>query len=123
MAGPASNFDGEIKKAMKGTNNMRGGGSAVAGPQQGKGSSTNNSPSPKAAQSSNKQNEWNQPPGPQGKDGMGPDNGGSVNGDTHAQMIAAGHAHMQAIHRHITAISSAAGGGGDGGVNQGTVIK
>lgn len=119
MAGPASNFDGEIKKAMKGNNNARGGGSAVAGPQQDKNSSTNAAPSPKPPASSNKQNEWNQSSGPVGQDGIS----GGVNGDTHARMIAAGQAHMQAIHDHISAISSGKGAGGDSPVNQGTSQK
>lgn len=113
MAGPASNFDGEIKKAMKGNNNARGGGSAVAGPQQDKGSSTNAAPSPKTPAASNKQNEWNQSSGPTSE-------GGAANGDTAAAMHAAGQAHMQAIHNHIQAISSGSGGGGLAPVNAGT---
>lgn len=113
MAGPASNFDNEIKKGMKGGNNSGKGGGAVAGDQQpGKSSSTNTAPS-KAPAGNNKTNEWNQPTGPVGSPG-------SVGGDTHAQMIAAGQAHMQAIHNHIQAISGGGGAGGLTNVNDGT---
>lgn len=116
MAGPASNFDAEIKKGMKGGNNGgRGGGSAVAGDQQpGNKSSTNTAPD-KAPADNNKTNEWNQSSGPTS-------NIGSANGDTHARMIAAGQAHMQAIHDHITAMSGGGGGGGLAPVNAGTKV-
>ena len=103
MAGPASNFDAEIKKGMTGT----------------KAKSSDGGTPTKTPPASNKQNQWNQPSGPVGQDG----GSGGINGDTHARMIAAGQAHMQAIHDHITAISSGKGAGGDSPVNQGTSAK
>lgn len=100
MAGPGSNFDSEIKKGMRGPSSK----------------SSDGDLSSKPPPASGKQNQWNQPPGPQGQSGTS----GGINGDTHAQMIAAGQAHMQAIHNHISAISSGKGAGGDSPVNQGT---
>lgn len=112
--GPSSNYEAEIKKGMKGQSVSK-----TPAPSQPAGmkSSENAAPSGKPPASSGKQNQWNQPSGPTSGDGIAQ----GANGDTHAQMIAAGHAHMAAIHNHITAISSGKGAGGDGGVNGGTV--
>lgn len=118
MAGPASNFDAEIKKGMRGNNKGKGGGPVAGDQQPGKSSSTNTAPA-KAPAATGKQNQWNQPPGPQSQDGVA----GGSNGDTHAAMIAAGQAHMNAIHQHINAITSGKGAGGDVPVNQGTAVK
>jgi hypothetical protein len=98
MAGPASNFDSEIKKGMTGP----------------KAKSSNGGTPTKAPKAAPKA-----PPATMGQDGMAT----GANGDTHAAMIAAGQAHMAAIHNHITAISGGKGAGGSVPVNQGTMVK
>ena len=100
MAGPASNFDSEIKKGMK---------AGEGGPPaKSAKSSTNTVPSGKDASGSGKQNQWKAPPA-----------SAPQHGDTSAQtlqpktdpthtgqaMMAAGQSHMDAIHAHINAMS------------------
>lgn len=115
MAGPPSNFDGEIKKAMKPQSVATAKTPDKEQPASAK-SSTNATPAAKPSATMNKNNEWNQSSGPVSS----PGNAG-VNGDTHARMLAAGQAHMQAIHDHISAVSSGGGAGGLTGNNKGTV--
>lgn len=103
MAGPASNFNDEIKKGMTSPKAKVSDGGVVS----------------KTPVAGNKSNQWNQPPGPQGQDGVA----SGANGDTHAAMIAAGQAHMNSIHAHINAISSGKGAGSGVPVNQGTRVK
>lgn len=112
MAGPPSNFDGEIKKAMKPQTVATAKTPDKEQPASAK-SSTNATPTAKPSASTNKTNEWNQSSGPTG-------GAGQANGDTHAKMIAAGQAHMQAIHDHIANVASGGGAGGLTGNNNGT---
>lgn len=81
MASNPSNFDAEIKKGMQ---------------PKGAKSSTNAAPSPTPPKSGGNFNAKPKPSTSQLND---------TSGDTHSAMVAAGQAHMDAIHAHINAMT------------------
>lgn len=99
MAGPASNFDSEIKQAMSPKSMNKGAG--------GKGTSSNDNARADGPKKGGNFNAKPQPSPAQPHDmsnGAGAGPGGVAGPDTHANMIAAGQAHMDAIHQHINAM-------------------